>query len=127
VEVHRAAAAFAAGGRRYEAGSWVVRMQQPASGFAKTLLERQRYPDLREYGSDAPRRPYDVTAHTLPLLLGVEVDAVAEPFTAELEPVENPQIAPGRVEGEGGSLALGHASGDLVALGRLLERGVAVR
>jgi hypothetical protein len=127
VEVHRAAAAFAAGGRRYEAGSWVVRMQQPASGFAKTLLERQRYPDLREYGSDAPRRPYDVTAHTLPLLLGVEVDAVPEPFTAELEPVEEPRAAPGRVEGEGGSFALGHASGDLVALGRLLERGAAVR
>ncbi len=127
VEVHRARAPFEAGGARYEAGSWVIRMQQPASGFAKTLLERQRYPDLREHASDQPRRPYDVTAHTLPLLLGVEVDAVSAPFEAALEPVEEPGVVPGRVEGTGPRLALGHASGDLVALSHLLERGVKVR
>ena len=127
VEVHRARSPFDAGGRRYEAGSWVVRMQQPASGFAKTLLERQRYPDLREYASDQPRRPYDVTAHTLPLLLGVEVDAVRAPFEAALEPVEEVGVVPGRVERGGSRFALGHASGDLVALSRLLERSVDVR
>jgi ribosomal protein L18 len=127
VELSRARAPFEAGGRRYEAGSWVVRMQQPASGFAKTLLERQRYPDLREYASDEPRRPYDVTAHTLPLLLGVEADAASASFEAALEPVAEPVVVPGRVEGEGPRLALGHASGDLVALARLLERGVDVR
>jgi hypothetical protein len=127
VEVHRARAPFEAGGHRYEAGSWVIRMQQPASGFAKTLLERQRYPDLREYASDQPRRPYDVAAHTLPLLLGVEVDTVPTPFGADLEPIDEPDVTPGRVEGEGARLALGHTSGDLVALARLLEQGVGVR
>jgi len=127
VEVHRARAPFEPGGHRYEAGSWVIRMQQPASGFAKTLFERQRYPDLREYASDPPRRPYDVAAHTLPLLLGVEVDAALAPFEADLDPIEEPDVIPGRVEGEGRHLALGHASGDLVALARLLEQGVPVR
>jgi hypothetical protein len=127
VEVHRARGAFVAGGRGYEAGSLVVSMQQPASGFAKALLERQRYPDLREYAGGPPRRPYDVTAHTLPLLLGVEVEALAGSFTADLEPVGEATVPPGRIEGDGPRIALGHASGDLVALARLLEAGVKVR
>jgi hypothetical protein len=127
VEVQRARTPFAAAGRTYEAGALVVRMQQPASAFAKTILERQRYPDLREHEGGTPRRPYDVTAHTLPLLLGVEVDTVDAAFGADLEPVEAPGVTPERVEGDSPRLALGHASGDLAALGRLLEQGVKVR
>jgi hypothetical protein len=127
VEVHRARAPFTAGGRAHEAGALVVRMQQPASGFAKTVLERQRYPDLREHEGGPPRRPYDVTAHTLPLLLGAEAESVADPFEADLEPLGDHPVPPGRVEGAGRLVAMGHASGELVALGRLLERDVAVR
>jgi hypothetical protein len=127
VEVHRAFTPFAAAGRTYGTGSLVVRMQQPACAFAKALLERQRYPDLRECEGGPPRRPYDVTAHTLPLLLGVEVEKVDSPFTATLDLVGNEAGPAGVVEGRGPRLALGHASGELVALARLLEQGVRVR
>jgi hypothetical protein len=127
VEVHRARLPFEADGRRYEAGTHVVSMQQPASAFTKTILERQRYPDLRHDPGGPPRRPYDVTAHTLPLLLGVEAEAVSAPFTADLEREDVPRVAPGRIEGRAGYLALGHASGDMIALGRLLRAGVGVR
>jgi hypothetical protein len=41
--------------------------------------------------------------------------------------VDTPRVAPGRVEAGGPYLALGHASGDLVALGRLLRAGTPVR
>ena len=126
VELQRALAPFTADGRRYAAGSLVARLQQPASGFAKTLLERQVYPDLREYKGGPPKQPYDVTAHTLPLLFGVEVDAVAAPFDAQLAPLGDDRLAAGAVLGRGPRFALGHTSGDLVALSRLLAAGVPV-
>jgi len=126
VVVETARADFVADGRRQQAGSSVVRLAQPAGGFAKALLERQRYPDLPATPGGAPARPYDVTAHTLPLLLGVEVESVAVPFPADLA-TRTATEAPDGVEGTGPRYALGHTSGELAALGALLARGVRVR
>jgi hypothetical protein len=85
VEIERAGDAFSAGGRQYPQGSYIIHMQQPNSSYAKTLLERQHYPDLRSYPGGPPQRPYDVTAQTLPLLMGVETDTIDAPFAVRAE------------------------------------------
>jgi hypothetical protein len=55
------------------------------------MLEIQHYPDLREYPGGPPVNPYDVTAHTLGLLMDVEYFAVAEPVSVPLSgPVSIP-------------------------------------
>ena len=89
VEIEEASAPFTAGGKRYDAGSYVIRLAQPYGAFAKTMLEQQVYPDLRLFPGGPPKPPYDVTAHTLGYLLGVDVDPVAAPFEARLTRVTN--------------------------------------
>jgi len=39
---------------------------------------------MRQYPGGPPVRPYDVTAHTLPLLMGVEVEALEKPVPGEV-------------------------------------------
>jgi len=57
----------------------LIRLDQPYGNFAKALLEAQHYPNLRDSEGN-PIPPYDVTAHTLPLLYGEDVTPVYAPF-----------------------------------------------
>jgi len=86
VELIEAGEEFEADGKKYPAGTTIILMAQPYGGFAKTLLERQQYPDLREYPGGPPRRPYDVTAHTLSLLMGGRVVQVNTSFKLPKQP-----------------------------------------
>ena len=99
VEVREATTSLVVNGTTYPAGSYVVLTRQPYGGFAKSLLERQRYPDLREYPNGPPKRPYDVTAHTLPLLFGLEVAEVRGAAPSVGAPVAPVPIPSTTVEG----------------------------
>lgn len=103
VEIERATADFEAGGKTYGEGSYVIRMAQPRGNWAHQVLGVDEYPELRDCADCPILLPYAETTTTMPLLLGVDVDEVMEPFEASLEPVESVELpevsmpeAPGR-------------------------------
>lgn len=101
VAVEEATAPVTLDGVPYPAGTRVVRLDQPASPFARTLLEVQTYPDLRQWPDGPPQPPYDIAGHTLPLQMDVRCSPLRTPVTGEarahLRPVEGHAVRPGSV------------------------------
>lgn len=127
VEIERALAdAPGPGGSALREGDYLVRLGQPYGSFANTLLAPQAYPDRRVYPGGPPKQPYDVTAHSLPLLLGVEAYELAGAVDVPTEAVES-------LEAGGGGVELGDVVGlearftaSWRAVNRLLASGVPV-
>ncbi len=113
ISVYQTKAGFSANGMAYPAGSWVIPMDQPFAGLVKELFERQRYPDEIQLGtSKAIDLPYDVTGWTLPLQMGVSVDAVTDPLTTEqrgqMDAIDAVKLPAAEVAGSGGVFVVSH-------------------
>src|SRR5206468_9563543 len=129
VDVYRAENAFHADGRRYAAGTFVIPMNQVFARYAKDMLERQTYPEVRRSPNAPPEPPYDVTAWSLGMLLGVKTVFAKEIdlTPAKLAAIEDaPRIA-GDVTGAGARFVFDYKGPDTaIALNRLLKDGARV-
>ena len=127
VEVSRADAEFEADGKKYGAGTFVIPMNQVFARYAKDLLEKQTYPEVRRGPNSPPEPPYDVTAWSLGMQLGTEVVFVkkALPESARLSKLSVAPKATGEVRSEGRKISFNYAGADsAIAVNRLLKAGV---
>jgi len=69
IEVHRATSELKAGKDTFAPGSYLVKLNQPYGRLAKTLLEKQNYPDSN-------LRTYDDSAWTMGLASNIDVKAI---------------------------------------------------
>jgi hypothetical protein len=129
VEVWRAGVAFDADGKPYPAGTLVVPMTQVFARYAKDLLEKQTYPEVRRTPTSPPEPPYDVTAWSLGMLMGADVAFAKKPIpaTAQLTRLaEAPKLA-GEVTGRGPRFTFDYRGADTaLAINRLLKDGAKV-
>ncbi|MGH9863502.1 MAG: M14 family zinc carboxypeptidase [Candidatus Acidiferrales bacterium] len=131
IEVHRAKAAFKAGDKDWPAGTYVILMAQPFRAYAKDMLEVQKHPDPAKMPAGAMAdQPYDVTAWTLPLQMGVESVEVKKPFEAELEKLNAIPGPQGELRGAGrnvrGFVIAPGSNSKAILTNRLLKAGAEV-
>jgi hypothetical protein len=91
--------------KTFPAGTYILRMDQPYSRIADTLLDYQYWaPD------DPQRNPYDDTGWTFGELFNVKVVRVTDTtvLDAKIEPVKGEIAAPGGVNGTGTLFAINH-------------------
>jgi len=126
VDVYRAGAPFEADGKKYAAGTFVVPMSQVFARYAKDILEKQTYPEVRRSPTSAPEPPYDVSAWSLGMLLGVEHALAKTPVAAaaRLEKLTAEPKLEGHVTGNGPRFVFDYRGPDAArALNALLKQG----
>jgi len=129
IEIHRLTAAVTIDGKKYMPGSYFISLQQPYAAWVKTLFERQSYPDYRQDPDDPPIPPYDITGHTLPLLMNVNAIELSEADTLSLEPVVEAIgiVFPAPAEATQGYLFSPAVNDSYTLTLRLLGQGIAVQ
>jgi hypothetical protein len=133
VDVYRATAAFQADAKSYAAGTFVIPMAQVFGRYAKDMLEKQTYPEVRRSPNAPPEPPYDVSAWSLGMLLGVDHVVLKSPLaaTVALERLTSAPTFSGRVTSSGGGSGSRYSfeyrgPDAAIAINRLLDRGATV-
>jgi hypothetical protein len=78
--VHRATAEFTVAGKKYPAGSYVVKAAQAFRPHVLDMFEPQDHPNDFAYEGAPPAAPYDSAGWTLAFEMGVQFDRVLEGF-----------------------------------------------
>jgi hypothetical protein len=126
VEVYRVDAPFSAGDASYTTGSYIIPMTQVFARYAKDMLEKQTYPEVRHAPDAAPEPPYDVTAWSLGMLFGVDVRFITTPLP-QVKMTRLPPTLPrpvGHVTGNGPRYLFEYRGPDTaIAMNRLIKGG----
>ncbi|MEX2270741.1 MAG: M14 family zinc carboxypeptidase [Vicinamibacterales bacterium] len=118
-EVHRATAAFKAGGVDVAAGDYILRMDQPYGPLVETIMGVQWYPP------DNPR-PYDDLGWTFPYLRNVKHDVIRDKaiLTQPMTLMAADAKLAGGASGTGRTLVINHTTDNNLATFRFMHPNV---
>ena len=130
ITVQRATRPFEVGGKRYPAGSYVVRTAQAFRPHVLDMFEPQDHPNDFQYPGGPPIPPYDNAGYTLAYQMGVQFDRILDGFDGPFEPI-NGFATPmagvvSNAENAAGFLVRHEVNDAALATNRLLARDQAV-
>ncbi|MGH7530100.1 MAG: M14 family metallopeptidase, partial [Gemmatimonadales bacterium] len=130
IAVQRATRAFEVGGKRYPAGSYVVKTAQAFRPHILDMFEPQDHPNDFRYAGGPPIPPYDNAGYTLAYQMGVQFDRILDGFDGPFERIEGLATPPpgtvSAAQNAAGFLVRHEVNDAALATNRLLARQQAV-
>jgi len=136
IEVYSADESFTHEGIPYPKGSYIIPTSQAFGAYAKNILEKQEYPDLRKYGhlwqglsrtvrwEGAPLAPYDGVGWTLHLQMGINATQMSTPLEVTKTLFSDTISVPGALKGSGPHYILSSSDNtSITAAIRILKAG----
>ncbi|GAB2544015.1 M14 family metallopeptidase [Spirosoma aerophilum] len=130
IQIQEATADFSVAGKKYPAGSYIVKTDQAFRPHVIDMFEPQDHPNDFQYPGGPPVRPYDAAGWTLAFQMGVQFDRVLDGFDGPFKklPYGELQSPKGHVAGSAaaGYVLGARANNSFIAVNDLLKSGVDV-
>lgn len=130
VLVHKATAEFTVAGKKYPAGSYIVKAAQAFRPHVMDMFEPQDHPNDFLYPGGPPIRPYDAAGWTLAYEMGVKFDRILNAFDGPFAKIAYGEIqspkAQSTVGSSSGYFLDARANNSFIVVNDLLKAGVEV-
>ena len=131
IRVHKATADFVVNGKKYPAGSYIVKTNQAFRPHVLDMFEPQDHPNDFQYPGGPPVAPYDAAGWTLAYEMGVEFDRIQNAFDGPFEPIaygalQSPHGNVINLNGAKGYIINAAANNAFIAVNNLINEGVKV-
>ncbi|GAB4032226.1 M14 family metallopeptidase [Spirosoma gilvum] len=130
IQIQQATSDFTVAGKKYPAGSYVVKADQSFRPHLLDMFEPQDHPNDFQYPGGPPIRPYDAAGWTPAYLMNVKFDRILDSFDGPFKklPYGELQSPEGHVAGSAsaGYLLSAKTNNSFIAVNDLLASGIDV-
>jgi hypothetical protein len=127
IQIHQATSEFTVEGKKYPAGSYVVKTAQAFRPHVLDMFEPQDHPNDFQYPGGPPMRPYDVAGWTLAYQMGVKFDRILNGFDGPFEALPYGELQKSKAaklpSGNAGYVLSAKANDSFMAVNNLLKAG----
>lgn len=129
--VQKATAEFTVAGKKYPAGSYILKTNQAFRPEVLDRFEPQDHPNDFLYPGGPPIRPYDMTGWTLAYQMGIKFDRVLDNFNGPFKRIAYGELqaapsAPAPVIAKNGYFISPGANNSFIAINDLLQAGAKI-